>query len=168
MAFLVVALALPSRSIVGPDAVLVAGSGLIIRLRKDTVGSNPTRPTNPRKASPISHHRPRNRGVGFSARNRILPSSLLPDPGDSVSQAIGDQVRIALRRCRRFVAEHPADRKQSMPALIISDAAPWRRSWNFVPECRAASRAVIHSVSNFFTPIVKCAPGAIAPPRASG
>ena len=29
----------------GPDAVLVAGSGLIIRLRKDTVGSNPTRPT---------------------------------------------------------------------------------------------------------------------------
>ncbi|CAG9189766.1 hypothetical protein PSAB6_10327 [Paraburkholderia sabiae] len=39
--------ALPSRSIVGPDAVLVAGSGLIIRLRKDIVGSNPTRPTNP-------------------------------------------------------------------------------------------------------------------------
>lgn len=30
----------------GPDAVLVAGSGLIIRLRKDTVGSTPTRPTN--------------------------------------------------------------------------------------------------------------------------
>lgn len=29
----------------GPDAVLVAGSGLIIRLRKDTVGSTPTRPT---------------------------------------------------------------------------------------------------------------------------
>ena len=29
----------------GPDAVLVAGSGLIIRLRKDIVGSNPTRPT---------------------------------------------------------------------------------------------------------------------------
>jgi hypothetical protein len=31
--------------LVGPDAVLVAGSGLIIRLRKDIVGSNPTRPT---------------------------------------------------------------------------------------------------------------------------
>ncbi len=29
----------------GPDAVLVAGSGLIIRLRKDIVGSTPTRPT---------------------------------------------------------------------------------------------------------------------------
>jgi hypothetical protein len=27
--------------------VLVAGSGLIIRLRKDTVGSTPTRPTKP-------------------------------------------------------------------------------------------------------------------------
>src|SRR6266702_4821203 len=39
-------LQLPLRSIVGPDAVLVAGSGLIIRLRKDTVGSTPTRPTN--------------------------------------------------------------------------------------------------------------------------
>ncbi|CAG9258179.1 hypothetical protein PCAR4_440084 [Paraburkholderia caribensis] len=43
-------LQLPSRSIVGPDAVLVAGSGLIIRLRKDTVGSTPTRPTKTAKA----------------------------------------------------------------------------------------------------------------------
>lgn len=29
----------------GTDAVLVAGSGLIIRRRKSIVGSNPTRPT---------------------------------------------------------------------------------------------------------------------------
>jgi hypothetical protein len=29
----------------GPDAVLVAGSGLIIRRRNPVVGSNPTRPT---------------------------------------------------------------------------------------------------------------------------
>jgi hypothetical protein len=39
----------PGLFLLGPDAVLVAGSGLIIRLRKDTVGSNPTRPTKHRK-----------------------------------------------------------------------------------------------------------------------
>src|ERR1700754_2729853 len=37
--------------LLGRAAVLVAGSGLIIRLRKDTVGSNPTPPTKPGKGT---------------------------------------------------------------------------------------------------------------------
>lgn len=71
-----------ARDVDGPDAVLVAGSGLIIRLRKDTVGSTPTRPTKepPNEPSGAKKYAPRYR-LGDPARRHVSDASSANDDG---------------------------------------------------------------------------------------
>lgn len=48
----------------------------------------------------------------FLPETRFPLLTLLPNPSDGFGEAVGDQVRIAFRRHRRLVPEHPADCEQ--------------------------------------------------------
>ena len=96
--------------------MLVAGSGLIIRLRKDTVGSNPTRPTKGFSDFPASPFVPqkstfsaksRGRQFLFSGSARLFPRGAFSRSAQSWS-TICDRVASEPGGCRRTSRSYPS------------------------------------------------------------